>query len=324
MQNRKIVKGTINILLTILLVGIISTNNTVYASDNTAVGTENQVSLSDKRPIYPADHGSTLAEIVQALCDQDYEFACGFSSEGEKLFEVTSNLPSTVYTTDAIRADFIRCGGTLFIHNHPGNDAFSGQDLRSAATSQFVRTMVIGEDFIYTLEPTKNGWGDPDVMANYWAERRAYYAKYVDDFHEAYRYDAKTLLTTELPPDDGSLLWFYNNSVRNSLVKNPKGPLTVNVGTWISHQVMLDVAERFQMSYYRYVTDEFDATDPRIFLPATSEVQTGIAETDSEVSVTQTEPAEESSKADTAPEATLANKLSATYLLPLAWTFLFI
>lgn len=307
MQNRKLIKGTINMFLTILLIGIISTGNIVYASANTSAGAARQISLSNEQPIYPADHGSTLAEIVQALRGQEYEFACGFNSEGEKLFEVTSNLPTTVYTTGTIRKDFIKRGGTLFVHNHPGNDAFSGQDLRSAATSQFVRTMVIGEDFVYTVEPTENGWGDPDAMANYWAERRAYYVKYVDDFHEAYRYDAKTLLATELPPDDGSLQWFYDSSIRNALIENPKGPLTVNVGAWISHQVMLDVAEKFQVRYCRYVTDEFDATDPKIFLPYTTtpETQTEIVE-------------------GTVPEATLTNKLNATYLLPLAWTFLFI
>lgn len=316
MQKNKVISKVFSVLLAWILFATVGTSNvTIAAAYAAPAESSSPVSLSKTQPIYPTDNGDTLAEIIRALRGKEIEFACGFYQNGQKAFEVTSNMTTKVYTTHSMRTDFIKDGGTLFVHNHPSGSAFSGQDLKSAAENEFERTMIISDEYIYTLEPTDVGWGEPTAMKDYWTERHNYYVAYSDAFFETYRPSTKALLAIEeFPTDDSSLKWFCDYEVWKSVKEDPEQLVWIDIGLWNSHHTMLDVAEKFQMEYHRYVTDEFDATNPKVFLPHGA-FTTKLGEE----AMTNVAPPEPESRE---PNAALTSSIATRPFSALAWDFL--
>lgn len=223
------------------------------------------VENSDSVQIYNVNDGNSFYEIAQNIRARDYESIIGFDVNGNKLFDCTSYLPSKSYTTAAIRRNFTLDYGTTIIHNHPSGSAFSAQDIYTEARYQTPRIIAIGNQYTYVFEPTTTGWGDPDAMKQFYEWR---YNAYYDEATETvknFTYDRKTILNLADTPDDGSCHWFCVQITKSILRANPNASVSFPIGIWITHRTMQDVAQQFNMLYYRVATDSFDFTDNTIF-----------------------------------------------------------
>lgn len=180
------VKSLLSTLLAVLLLGLPITG---FAAETDAA-TLDDLYLDDYQEIiensdsgvtiYNVNNGNTFAEIAANISGSNYESIVGFDVNGNKVFDHTSYIANRSYTNTKIRQDFAARYGTTVIHNHPSGGSFSAGDLYAEAKFQTPRIIVLSKQYVYVLEPTTTGWGDPTAMQNYYQQRYdLYYAEYV-------------------------------------------------------------------------------------------------------------------------------------------------
>lgn len=214
------------------------------------------------------DSGNNLAQVAQKLRKQNYETAVGFTYFGEKAFDYTNFLPSSVKATASHRQEFLKNHGTLSIHNHPSEQPFSAGDLYTESKLNVPILMVITDRYTYTLQPL-SGWADPTELKTFYQERSQYYSNWTGAYLEnTYRYSANKLLSEPERPDDGSFGWFCDHEVREALLAGQTSDIGINIGVWYLNEVLKETAQKFNLLYTRELTDEFDFMDASVFCPA--------------------------------------------------------
>ncbi len=240
----------------------------VIVADNSEVGIEFVTEQEARNgPTYQpiANGGNSLAEVAAIMQQFGYEMAAGFDINGNRVFAGTSCLTTRVCLAGSLHDDFQASYGTLFVHNHPTESSFSGQDLAAAARWNMPRTMVVTKTYIYVVEPTTDGWGDADEMKSYYSQRLTAYANEASVYIRGMRYSRQKILATPDTPDDGSLAWFCAQSLKNSLRAGKSGPISIETGAWCTHRAMIDVAARYKLAYLRYNANTFDYNDSSLF-----------------------------------------------------------
>lgn len=222
--------------------------------------------------IYQVNNGSSLEEVIQNLRGAEYESVCGFDYVGNKLLDCTSYQRNTVYTTGAMREDFLNLGGVVIAHNHPSGNSFSGQDIYVEASYKTPCAMVISDTYTYTLTPSAWGWGDPEELLQYWQASYRYHLDYALSYTRNYYADHKAIIAAPDVPNDDTMAWVCNRAIKDAAANGDVGPIKVPVGGWVSHMTMLDVAAKFSLNYQRYLTDEFSETALGMFWPSTTDV----------------------------------------------------
>lgn len=267
MKNRKNLFP--QLLSLILALAMICTPATCFAAetsdDYVTVSMEEVVENNETVKIYNVNDGSNLAQIAANLKGRDYESIIGFDVDGRILFNNTSYIADKAYTSATTRRNFQRDYGTTIVHNHPSSQSFSARDLKAEATYNTPRAMVISDLYVYILEPMSTGWGDPTQMETYWQQRYDVYYAEARNFIYNWSYNRNTILNTPDTPDDGSCAWYCQYMAKQSLRADPNAKIDLKIGIWITHRVMQDVAQRFNMLYYRTSRADFDFTDETIF-----------------------------------------------------------
>lgn len=180
-----IIKRKFKSLLSLLLVSLLlmSTSITSFATAAEPATTNDYIledyqeiiENSDNVQIYDVNDGNTFAEIAKNISARDYESIIGFDVNGNKVFNHTSYLTSKSYTNTRIRQEFAARYGTTVIHNHPSGGSFSPGDLYAEAMFKTPRIIVLSSKYVYVLEPTTTGWGDPTAMRDYCQQRYDFY-----------------------------------------------------------------------------------------------------------------------------------------------------
>ena len=207
----------------------------------------NPTNLGITKPIYEINNGETLAEVAANLRKQEFESVLGFSNQGEKLFNYTSNLRSHSYITSTQFYEFLENDGQLFIHNHPSSCGFSAQDLYVEAKYQAPCAMVISDVYVYTIAAGNSGWGSPEALRDFYQERYNAYLAESTAYIATLRVNRRDALATPLTPDDGSLAWFCQSEIQQCLRSNPEGDVVIRTGFWVTHRALLDTAAKFEL-----------------------------------------------------------------------------
>lgn len=258
------------ILFALLIVSPLSLISVLPADELCIVGdvpggTCHTTSSSMAKPIYEIDNGDTLAEVAANLRKQEFESVLGFSHQGEKLFNYTSNLRSHAYITSTQFYEFLENDGRLFIHNHPSSCGFSAQDLYVEAKYQAPCAMVISDVYIYLIAAGESGWGKPEELRDYYQARYDAYLTEAIDYISTLKVSRRDALAAPVTPDDGSLAWFCQDEIRQCLTNNPDGDVVIRTGLWVTHRALLDAAARFDLIYSRTPSDSFNFDDARLF-----------------------------------------------------------
>lgn len=120
-----------------------------------------------------SNSGDTMAEVYRYLAASSEEILVAFDNEGKKLFEYTNHEPNSV-DFSAAHCDFMRdhAHELTLVHNHPNGSTFSAQDIVTAAELGVARMVVITDDYVYTLRPKAESWGDPKAIAQFYETAR--------------------------------------------------------------------------------------------------------------------------------------------------------
>lgn len=116
----------------------------------------------------PADHGSTLREVIQALRTEPVEYLAYFSPSGEKLVETTMRRPDRVGLTYQQRQLIRQHPGCVSVHNHPGTRiiAFTPADVEVSLDLHESQSIVVAEDICFILDHLDNINAQPDEVVN--------------------------------------------------------------------------------------------------------------------------------------------------------------
>lgn len=247
------------------------------ASYDTTTISQEPILTAKGNYIYPVNNGGCLDEVIQNLRGAEYESVCGFDYVGNKILDYTSYKKNTAYTTVPMREDFLNRGGLVLAHNHPSGNAFSGKDLYAEALYKTPCAMVISNEYIYTVMPGAQGWGNPEELRDYWQASYNYHLSYALSFTRNYQVDRQAVINSPDRPDNGTMAWVCDQAIKDAAANGKtSGSLKVPLGGWVSHMTMLDVAARFQLNYQRYLTDEFSEAALGLFWPSTTDAANGL------------------------------------------------
>lgn len=117
----------------------------------------------------PADHGSTLREVIQALRTEPVEYLAYFSPSGEKLVENTMRRPDQVGLTYQQRQLIRQHPGCISVHNHPGEriTAFSSEDVKIALDLHESQSIVVAEDICFIFNHLDGVDVQPSEVVSY-------------------------------------------------------------------------------------------------------------------------------------------------------------
>lgn len=109
-----------------------------------------------------ANHGKTLAEVIEGLRNEPVEYIAYFSPSGEKLAEATQLRPDQVCLTREQRRLVKQHPGCISIHNHPDHyiSAFSTADVAVGVRIQESQSIVVAENICFVLQ----GLGDVNAQ----------------------------------------------------------------------------------------------------------------------------------------------------------------
>lgn len=268
-KKRRILSTFLSTILALAMLCAPATSFAAAASDAPIsyelVDAQEVVENSESVPIYHVNDGNNWTEIANNIRGRDYESVIGFDVDGNVLFDCTSYIKDHAYTTVSIRNSFTQNYGTTIVHNHPSSQAFSAQDLKTEATYDVPRAIVVSSLYVYVLEPMNTGWGNPNAMYEYYQQRYNVYYAEIRNYISNWNFDRKAVINEPDTPDDGSCAWFCHYEAKTALRANPNAKIDLRIGLWITHRVMEDVAQQFNMLYYRCAADEFDFYDDTIF-----------------------------------------------------------
>ncbi len=131
-------------------------------------------------PTYFSSHGETLPEFVVGVDEEQYEYAAVFTSNGQKVIELTSNSPDHVSlpVVYAWYAQIAAQGEMVFVHNHPDNPNTgypavdvtyaipSVGDLLTCLSIRPAQGLVVSGEYITCLEAPL-GWPDKHEFCDY-------------------------------------------------------------------------------------------------------------------------------------------------------------
>lgn len=180
-------KKVLSAICALAMLVTVPTGQAVLSTDavNAEVG---DVRVVGGHKIIEADSGQTLTEVFETLRQQDFETACAFDQQGNKLLDVTSNLAQQVYTSSKQREAFAEQGGVLFLHNHPSDGSFGWFHEHA------LREILTENPEAKNLSVTISTWVTHQTMLDVATEFRMKYYRY-----EASEFDFKDPRIFQLP-----------------------------------------------------------------------------------------------------------------------------
>ncbi len=238
--------------------------NSAIAASAEAPGPNNisKTPRNSASPIYAANSGNTIAEVVMNLHDREYETIVAFSADGEKICDHTSYLIDSASAPETSATKIINNKGSIIIHNHPDDAAFSGRDLLTAISCHTSYMIVTSPSYVFVLSPSKRGWGDATKVYDYYeknlAQRLSEIKRVVNGYHP--RTYAEIVADPERP-DDGTATWYYESEVRRQFKDTPYPIVIIQYSIWASHRANIDLARQFGFFYRRIPIDEFNPAE---------------------------------------------------------------
>lgn len=113
---------------------------------------------SQKNKFTELDNGDSIPELMAAMDRANYEIHAEFTPDGKKLYERTYFKTAK---SPGRQGELKGVVGTIDVHNHPTDSAFSVSDFKNYASLRPSKALVVTNKYVYMLEPGEEGWPKP-------------------------------------------------------------------------------------------------------------------------------------------------------------------
>lgn len=99
-----------------------------------------------------SNHGDTVSEVVQNICEEPVEYLAVFTANGQKLAEITCYDQTRVRNSEGVLKLCSKSPENIRIHNHPTRDVpFSPADVHAAMITNARHAIVVTRESVYEL-----------------------------------------------------------------------------------------------------------------------------------------------------------------------------